>query len=161
LTRVGITGHMNIAQPTMALVDAVIRRILTPLAPDLTGVSCIAAGADSIFAEAVLDLGGDLEIVLPSADYRERKVGADHAVQFDDLVRRAKSVRVMPFASANRDAYEAANEAVLDSCDRLLAVWDGEAPADKGGTAAVVAAAGIRGIPVDVIWPEGARRGSR
>lgn len=39
---------------------------------DLVGVSCIARGADSVFAQVVLDVGGRLEVVLPSRNYRRR-----------------------------------------------------------------------------------------
>lgn len=157
--RVGITGHMNLTPPTAALVDAAIREALAPYLPEgLTGLSCLAAGTDSIFAKAVLDMGGQLEVVVPSADYREHKVKPDHAPQFDALLRRASRVRTMPYATADREAYEAANEALLGSSDRVFAVWDGEAPADQGGTAAVVERARSRGLPVEVIWPDGAAR---
>jgi hypothetical protein len=122
-------------------------------------ISCVARGADSIFAQAVLDAGGKLAVVLPSADYRERKVKPDHAAQFDDLVRRAATVRVMAFEEANRAAYEAANRVLLSSCDRLFAVWDGQAGMDKGSTASVVAEARERGVPVEIIWPAEAARG--
>src|SRR5262249_11848191 len=115
-------------------------------------------GADCIFARAVLDAGGSLELVLPAFNYRETMVRPEHAEQFDDLVRRASSVQVMPFAEAGRDAYEAANEVVLSSSDKLLAVWDGQGAVDNGGTAAVVAEARSRGLPVEIIWPAGAGR---
>ncbi|WP_327111466.1 hypothetical protein OHB12_25820 [Nocardia sp. NBC_01730] len=125
---------------------------------DLVGVSCIARGADSVFAQAVLDVGGQLEVVLPSRNYRERKVKPDHAELFDKLQSRAAVVRVMDFDDAGREAYEAANEAMLSSCDRLVAVWDGAA-GERGGTGTVVELARTRGVPVDVVWPEGAVRG--
>ncbi|MEV4415503.1 hypothetical protein [Catellatospora sp. NPDC049609] len=128
-------------------------------AGELTGVSCLAAGTDTIFAEAVLARGGRLEVVLPAADYRARKVRPEHAAAFDRLVERAAAVRTMPYAASGAAAYEAANEAMLGSCDRLVAVWDGRAAADRGGTGAVVARARSRGLPVTVIWPVGARRG--
>jgi hypothetical protein len=67
----------------------------------------------------------------------------------------------MPFAEANRDAYEAANEALLTACDRLFAVWDGQGGVDKGSTVSVVLAARSRGIPVSVIWPNGVARESQ
>jgi uncharacterized phage-like protein YoqJ len=159
LVRVGVTGHMNLSEPTVSLVRAALRKVLESQAADgITGVSCIAAGADSIFAETVLDLGGKLEVILPASDYRERKVKPDHADQFDRLLRRASRVHVMPYAISNRDAYQAANEMMINSSDRIIAVWDGEAPADKGGTAAVVEYARLQGIPVDVVWPDGASR---
>src|SRR5439155_11374670 len=113
---------MNLAPASVPLVYQAIAAVLAPYArEELTGMSCIARGADSIFAQAVLDLGGKLEVVLPAANYRQTKVKPDHAEQFDDLMARATAVRVMPFAEANREAYEAANNAILSSCDALLA----------------------------------------
>ncbi|GAB0104664.1 hypothetical protein JMUB6875_36390 [Nocardia sp. JMUB6875] len=69
---------------------------------ELVGVSCIARGAESVFAQAVVDAGGRLEVVLPSHNYRERKVKPDHAEQFDDLLSRADTVRVTGFDDAGR-----------------------------------------------------------
>ncbi len=124
MARIGVTGHMNLTPPTVSLVRKAIRKALAPYVEEgLTGVSCIAIGADSIFAEVVLDLGGALEVILPASDYRERKVKPEHAQRFDSLTRRASSVRVMPYEVSNRDAYEAANEALVASSDRLIAVW--------------------------------------
>jgi len=157
--RIGITGHMNITAATVPLVYSEIVRLLTD-APDqaeLVGVSCIARGADSVFAQAVLNVGGRLEVVLPSRNYRERKVKPDHANQFDELLRRAETVHVMDFDDAGRPAYEAANEVIL-GCDRLIAVWDGEPAVDGSGTGSVVAIAQRRGLPVVIVWPVGAER---
>jgi hypothetical protein len=157
--RIAVTGHMNLTPASAPLVYEAIRVALLPFVHDgLTGVSCIARGADSIFAQVVLDLGGQLEVVLPSTTYRQQKVKPDHAPQFDELMQRASTVHALPFAQANRDAYEAANELLLSSADRLLAVWDGQAGVDKGSTASVVVVARQRGLPVDVVWPDGAAR---
>ncbi|MGO4616565.1 hypothetical protein AB4305_13510 [Nocardia sp. 2YAB30] len=159
MVRIGVTGHMNITEATVPLVYEAVTGILSTYGgSDLVGVSCIARGADSVFAQAVLDVGGRLEVVLPSRNYRERKVKPDHAELFDKLRARAAVVRVMDFGDAGREAYEAANEAMLSSCDRLVAVWDGAA-GEKGGTGMVVELARTRGVPVDVVWPEGAARG--
>lgn len=74
--RIGITGHSNLPPATVALVDKALRVALAPYASDqpLVGVTCLAEGADQIFARAVLDLGGRLEVILPAPDYREQKV---------------------------------------------------------------------------------------
>lgn len=157
-----MTGHMNLTADTVALVYAQVIREITAQGGTaaVTGVSCIAPGADSVFAQAVLDAGGRLEVVLPSRNYRERKVQPDHAPLFDELLKRAESVRVMDFDEAGADAYEAANGAVVGACDRLIAVWDGEA-GERSGTGSVVALARQRGVPVTVVWPPGAARASR
>ena len=157
--RYGITGHMDLTPNTVALVDRVIRDVMSAVpAAELIGVSCLAAGADTLFARAVLDLGGALHVVLPSQDYQARKVKPDQRPEFDELVRHALRVHTMPYDTAGPEAYEAANETVLASIDRLIAVWDGRWPVARGGTAAVVQEAGRRGIPVEIVWPDGARR---
>lgn len=159
MARIAVTGHMNLTAGSVGLIREAITDALTRYASDeLIGISCVARGADSVFAQAVLDLGGELEVVLPAAGYREEKVKPDHSAQFDELIRRAKAVRVMPFEKANRVAYEAANEVLVSTCDTLFAVWDGHSSADKGGTASVVEYARSRGVPVVVIWPDGASR---
>ncbi len=132
MPRIAITGHMNLTAGSVVLVRKAITDALTPYESDnLTGISCIARGADSVFAQAVLGFGGQLEVVLPAADYRQEKVKPDHVAQFDELIRRATTVRVMPFEKANRVAYEAANKVLVSTCDTLFAVWDGQSGADK------------------------------
>ncbi|MDX3103979.1 hypothetical protein [Nonomuraea angiospora] len=158
MMRIGVTGHMNLTADSIPLVSAAIREHLAQNTTDLTGVSCIARGADSLFATAVLDAGGVLEVVLPSRDYRQAKVKPDHAEQFDALLAAAKAVRVMDFDRAGREAYEAANEAMLSSVDEMVAVWDGQPGTGSGGTAEVVAEARARGLKVTVIWPDGVAR---
>lgn len=154
--RISVTGHTNLTPATETLVREAISALLTDL-PDLVGITCLARGADSIFAEEVLAAGGRLEVVLPSRDYRSAKVKPDHAPLFDALLDRASTVRVMDFDTAGKSAYEAANEILLADCDRLLAIWDGD-QGERGGTATVVESARAHGIPVDVVWPNGATR---
>ncbi|MFD7894057.1 hypothetical protein [Streptomyces sp. NPDC059743] len=159
MTTLAVTGHMDLSEETVPLVRAALREVLEPYREDLTGVSCIAAGADSLFAEEVTAIGGRLVVVIPSQDYRETKVKPDHAPVFDRLVQAAVEVLVMPHGTANRAAYEAANAELLTRADRLVAVWNGEPPSGKGGgTADVVVEAREAGLPVDVVWPDGAAR---
>jgi ABC-type arginine transport system ATPase subunit len=114
-------------------------------------VSCIAKGADALFAEALLAAGGQLVVVLRSQDYRQAKVKPDHAGVFDRLIEAATEVVVMPHEAANRQAHEAANLELLPRADRLVAVWDGRPPSSKGGgTADTVVEAQASGLPVDV-----------
>lgn len=159
MTRIGITGHSNLSVDSVTLVrKAVAEALASHTGEELVGVSCLARGADQLFAEAVLEAGGSLEVVLPSADYREAKVKPHNLDRFDDLLVRSSLVRYMPHRRADREAYEDANEALLEWVDLLFAVWDGQPSGGRGGTADAVEAARGRGVPVEVIWPEGARR---
>jgi hypothetical protein len=156
--RIGITGHSNLAPSAEQVVIQALTRVLADTPAPLIGVSCLARGADQIFARVVLDLGGQVEVVLPAADYRERKVKPDNAAVFEDLLARAATVHTLPFDTANRDAYMAASETVLSTVDHIVAVWDGQPADGHGGTGDVVAAARERGTPVTVVWPAGACR---
>lgn len=161
VTRIGVTGHMDLTATSVPLVERALRSALAAYADgSLTGVSCIAPGADTIFAEAVLELGGKLEVVLPASDYRT-KLGSDTVHAFDKLVEAASDVRTMPHEKSGRDAYHDANDEVMSSCELLFAVWDEGSAHERGGTTAVVAAARARGLPVEVIWPAGAQRRSK
>lgn len=156
--RIGITGHSNLTAESVPLVAAELRKVLSDHERPIVGVSCLARGADQVFARAVLELGGHLEVVLPAADYRERKVKPDNRQEFETLIGQATTLRVLPFETSNRDAYAAANEDVLSNVDALVAVWDGAPPDGRGGTGDTVHRARQRGIPVTVVWPENAHR---
>ncbi|MGW6270699.1 MULTISPECIES: hypothetical protein [unclassified Streptomyces] len=160
MTTIAVTGHMDLTEDSVPLVrDALDHLLKRHTDTELVGVSCIAKGSDSLFAEAVLAAGGRLVVVIPSQDYRQRKVKADHAPLFDRLVEAACEVLVVDHETADRAAYEAANAVLLERADRLVAVWNGEPPSGKGGgTADVVIEAREAGVPVDVVWPHGAAR---
>ncbi len=156
--RVGITGHSNISPDSAPVIADALRATLADTERPLVGISCLARGADQLFAAVVLELGGILEVILPAADYRENKVKPANREQFENLIGKANKVHVMPFGTSNREAYEAANENLLGAAELLVAVWDGAPPDGKGGTGDTVRIARERNMPVTVVWPSGARR---
>jgi len=156
--RIAISGHRGLSSPTAQLVDKAIRAALAEHSPDVTGISCLADGADQIFARAVTDLGGTLEAVIPAAEYRE-KLPEDSQPGYDDLFARAAAVHRLPFTESTPESHMAASKLMVDEADELYAVWDGKPARSYGGTADVVAYARERGTPVRVIWPDGAQRG--
>jgi hypothetical protein len=155
--RIAISGHRGLPAPTSRLVDEAIRAALAEHAPDLTGLSCLADGADQIFARAVTDLGGTLEPVIPAAQYREG-LPAESRPEYDDLLAQAAVVHRLPFTESISESHMAASKLMVDEADELYAVWDGKPARAYGGTADVVAYARERIIPVRVIWPDGAQR---
>ena len=159
MTTIAVTGHMDLTDASVPLVRDALRETLKPYAADLTGISCIAKGSDSLFAEVVLELGGRLVAVIPSKGYRQAKVRPDHEETFDRLTKGAAEVLVLGHETANRSAYEDANRTLLQRAHRLVAVWNGTPPSGKGGgTADTVLEAREAGLPVDVVWPDGAAR---
>ena len=158
--RIAITGHRGLPSDTERLVDQAIRNQLAESVTDdhLIGVSILADGADQIFARAVLDLGGQLEVIVPATRYRDGLPESAHAA-YDALLSAASTVDHLSYDESTAEAHMAASRAMLDKADRLFAVWDGEPARAYGGTADVVTEARQRGIPVTVIWPKGASRG--
>ncbi|MFG3510362.1 hypothetical protein ACGF5F_33255 [Streptomyces sp. NPDC047821] len=159
MVTVAVTGHMDLADEAAEAVRTALRDLLAGLRGDsLVGRSCLARGADTLFAEEILSLGGRLSVIIPSRDYRDAVVTPADLTRFDALCEAADEVVIMPYEHAGRAAYEAANLRLLQGADRLVAVWDGSAPTGGGGTADTVAAARSAGLAIDVVWPPGARR---
>ena len=75
--RIGITGHSNLTPSTVVLVADALRGLLADAEQPVVGVTCLARGADQVFARVVLELGGEIEVVPPASDYRSRKVKPD------------------------------------------------------------------------------------
>jgi hypothetical protein len=155
--RIAISGHRGLSGPTADLVDKAMRAALAEHAPDVTGISCLADGSDQIFARAVTDLGGKLEVIIPAARYRAG-LPAEARPGYDRLLAQAAAVRRMPFTESTSESHMEASKAMIDQADELFAVWDGQPARGYGGTADVVAYAREHGTPVRVIWPHGAER---
>ncbi|RKN39785.1 hypothetical protein [Streptomyces hoynatensis] len=156
--RVGITGHRGLAGHVEEQVRALLRAELGGYGPGgLVGVSCLADGPDSWFAEAVLGLGGVIEAVVPARQYRDGLPEWHHSL-YDALLGRAATVHETGMDASTSEAHMAGSELLVGLVDRLIAVWDGKPARGYGGTADVVAHAERTGVPVRILWPEGATR---
>ncbi|WP_231104766.1 hypothetical protein [Haloechinothrix halophila] len=116
-----------------------------------------ADGADTLFARAVLDAGGELVVIVPAEQYRDG-LPAEHHPTYDALFNHAADVIRLDHTASTSNAHMAASVRMIDEADELLAVWDGQPARGYGGTADVVNAARERALPVTVIWPNGATR---
>lgn len=156
--RLGITGHRGLSPEVEAQVRDELTELIADYRPeDLVGISCIADGPDTWFAQAVLAHGGRLEVVIPAAEYRESLPDWHHPV-YDELTSRAADVHHTGMRESNSQAHQAGSEIVVGLADQMIAVWDGQPARGYGGTADVVAYARRVGVPVRIVWPEGATR---
>lgn len=155
--RIAVSGHCGLNEAITRYVAAGIRAALAAVPGDLVGISCLADGADTLFAQAVLDAGGQLHVVVPAAQYRDALPAEHHAV-YDSLLAWAATVDRLDFTESDPAAHMAASRHMLTVADQLYAVWDGLPARSWGGTADVVDEARRAGLPVTVIWPPGAVR---
>jgi hypothetical protein len=100
-------------------------------------------------------LGLDLELhaVLPMKpeDYRADFASDVSRAKFDELVTAAAVREQMPHSDDRDEAYESAGRYIVDQSDIMIALWDGYAPAGRGGTAEIVGYARRRGVPLLVV----------
>jgi len=157
--RIAISGHRGLADDVVSFVGAGIRTELSRYATerDLVGLSCLADGADQLFATLVLDAGGRLEVVVPAAEYRDG-LPVDARPTYDALFAKADKIHTLEYVESTSAAHMAASELMVRMADRLFAVWDGQPARAFGGTADVVAYAQRQEVPVTVVWPPGAKR---
>jgi hypothetical protein len=174
---VGVTGHRADVLPVGSVdpLQSRIREVLllvaeagrdllhkeqdcfAPLPPRMRFVSPIADGADQIAAEVALDLGWELQAVLPfgRAEYRASLANSGARERFDKLLERATCALELPGDKDRElDAYVMTGRATVAHCDMLIAVWDGLPPRGRGGTGEVVQLAITRGTAVIHLPPE-------
>ncbi|MFC5184174.1 hypothetical protein [Actinomadura harenae] len=155
--RIAISGHRLLPPATELLVSQELDRLLTAQPAPVVGISCLADGADALFAQAVLAHRGELIAVVPASEYRHG-LPKEHHTTYDHLLSAAEEVHRLPFTESESNAHMEASSLMLTLADELWAVWDGKPARGYGGTADVVQAARDAGLPVQVIWPEGASR---
>lgn len=155
---VGVTGHSNLTDRSIEIVRHEMIDRLRSRSDGLVGMTCLARGADQAFADAVLELGGVLEVVVPASDYFTAISDPVSRERCDEYLRVASGTVTMPHETSGPAAYLSASKYLIDRCDVLLAVWDGSPPTGGGGTADAVAYARELGRTIDVVWPEGVVR---
>ncbi len=140
--KIGITGHQKIDHPeNWAWVERTLQEILAQFEPPLIGLSCLASGADQVFARTVLDIGGQLQAVLPFPGYEDVFQGEARFDYLDLLADSTNTICLERTSESDEEAYWLAGKAVVEHCDVLIAVWDGMPAEGLGGTGDVVSLA--------------------
>jgi len=153
---VGFSGHRHLENPEA--VAAAVRTALGQLkatgAAEWIGISSAALGGDLLFVGEARHAGMAWHALLPlaPADFRRDFSDADWA-EVEQQLTTAERVQVISNSGSREDAYLDCGIETVNSCDVLLALWDGAPARGKGGTADVVAYAREIGKPIVVIDP--------
>ena len=140
--RVGITGHQRLAELsdwdwTRDQLEDALRSLPHPL----IGISALAIGSDQLFAQLILNLGGILEVIIPFADYECTFNGSLDRDEYRRLFKLAQHISVLPTSETDEQAYLLAGFTVVDRCELLFAVWNGQPAIGPGGTGDIVISA--------------------
>lgn len=137
--RVGITGHQRLSKPAnWTWVRDAMDQFLEEQSQPLIGFSCLAVGADSLFAERILNFGGELRAVIPFNDYESRLDPQDRSRYSSLLASAAHTMVSDASGESDEEAYFAAGKKVVELAEVLIAVWDGRPAKGLGGTADIV-----------------------
>lgn len=133
----------------------------------LVAEEVLAAGADRLVLQDVLapaddqkmvletmlaELDARLEVALPmdAEEYAEDFKTEGSKEEFRCLLARvgASDIWKAPAGLERAEGYERAGRYVVDRCDALIAVWDGQKSRGRGGTAEIVGYAQEKGVPI-------------
>lgn len=160
--RIAVTGHRpdglfgyDFAHPGWQWIRDELQRILTEFSAQgpVECVSGMAIGVDQVFAEEVLAAGLPLVAFVPF-EGQERRWPPAAQRHYHDLLSRALR-RLTVSTAAWRQAFLDRNQAMVQACDVMVAVWTGK---ESGGTYHCLGAALRAGRPV--LWVDPVRRRS-
>ena len=161
--RIGVIGHRAVSNRPAVVVRAAgcLRGIVGDPSEDAAFelISCLAEGADRLAVEAAKSWSRmRLVAVLPLAeqDYARDFISKGSLDEFAAALRHAAEVVQLTANGSRADAYRQAGRYVVDRCDHLMALWDGQSAGAAGGTADMLGyartrldAARIHIVPVD------------
>ncbi len=124
-------------------------------------ISALASGSDQWVAEEAINLGFELQSVLPfdRDEYLKDFTVPSEAESYNNLLKKASAVLELDGKIGSDEngkrkpdsqSYEAVGRGILNQSDILIAVWDGKDSHGRGGTGQIVREALQSGIPV--VW---------
>ncbi|MFJ3670524.1 hypothetical protein ACIPSE_29115 [Streptomyces sp. NPDC090106] len=154
-----VVGHPDLTAPTLAMLEEELRRRLSDLTKaGRAGLVRAGQGLPLAFGRAARAAGLALVTALPSMNGMPTVLDPQDRKAAGELLLLSEQVRLLEYDQNDRDACVGADESLLRTCRRLLAVWDGSPSNGRDATAHLVAYARSRGIDVEVFWPAAARR---
>ena len=124
----GCTGHINLSRiknfderAVRERIRAHIRNLYNSYAVEL--YCGLAFGADSLFAEETLACGAKVHAVLPCSAEEFVAEQPDGGELFMRLIKKAETVTVV---KDDNQRYLGVSKYIVNQCDGLLAIWDGE-----------------------------------
>jgi len=156
---IAVVGHPDLTAPTLAMLEEELYWRLAEVArAGKTGLVRAGQGLPVAFGRAARAAGLALVTVLPSKNGLPEVLDARDRRAAGELLLLSEQVRLLEYDPADHGACTSADESLLRSCRRLLAVWDGSPSSNRDATAHLVAFARGCGVDVEVFWPADARR---
>src|SRR5690348_16279956 len=155
---VGVTGHRDVAQDDDSEIAVQVREFFCRLQTayphtPIVLLSSLAEGADRLVAQAALECGVELYVVLPmqTSLYEQDFASEESVQQFRRLMARSYGTGIVKPPGPERDRhYAAAGAFIVSRSEILIALWDGDEDEMRGGTSQIVRFA-LQGVPTDYL----------
>jgi hypothetical protein len=162
---IGITGRRRLPPESLPPIQQEVKAFYAEIKhqhpfAEITVLSSMAEGADTLCAKAALEMGFRLVVPLPmdAQEYR-RDFSEEVAAEFDNLLAEADQVFVVaqkepkPEPNERGFYYRQAGIYVAKHCDILLAIWDGveKKTPDGAGTYETIRLARQYGVKIKQI----------
>ncbi len=148
--KIGITGHRNLADEAFvqeAITDVISKILVQNNAETFEAITGLAYGADTLFARIAKEkFKAQIKIILPfSLSEYEKDFDTDQRVkelrrwcdQFPPEVPRSIEGKSLDRKEKN-EAYLNCGKKIVDTCDYLIAVWNGKPSSGASGTQIIV-----------------------
>lgn len=138
--KLGITGHQRLEQYDSKWIESAINNFLSENKVT-EGFTCLAAGADQLFARLLERRNIPFSAVIPCKEYETTFREQGDLFAYQRLEKQAAQLYFLPFEHPSEQAFFEAGKEIVAHSDRILAIWDGKKAQGLGGTADIVAEA--------------------
>lgn len=151
---IGVTGHRFLVEvdKITAGIDQALDHIEKSFGDQpFQVISALAEGADRLVVRRVLARGNAALVVplpLPKEEYLKDFRTQGSQEEFLELLDQAEEVLTLLPAPTREESYASAGYYLLDHCQVLIAIWDGQNAQGVGGTGKIAAKARQIGLPL-------------
>jgi uncharacterized phage-like protein YoqJ len=137
--KIGITGHQNIKPSDGVWLIMEIEKSIKQMMDIEEAYSCLAIGADQLFASIVLANNIPLTAITPCKNY-QKTFDEKNIILYKKLLNLSAKKIQLDHENKSGKAFLEAGQIVVDNSDVVFAIWDGT-NSKEGGTADIVAIA--------------------
>lgn len=145
VVKIGVTGHRFLDETNKLRggIDTALKRIdQVYLQKAWTVLSSLADGADQLMVDCVLKFKSDTRLIVPLPmkvnEFTNNFLEEESRIKFHQLLHNAEEVIPPPLNWHQNEGYWEAGRYIVDHCDVLIALWDGQTAQGHGGTGDVV-----------------------
>lgn len=136
--KIGIAGHQNLGDSsTIVWVRHILENLIMEY-PASRGFTCLAMGADQLFADLLTHHRIPFTAVIPCAGYENVFKTEKARNEYNKFLKLADAVIRLEFPYPSEEAFYEGGKEVVKCSDVLFAIWNGKPARGLGGTADIV-----------------------